>query len=70
MKAARSDIIFAAERRAAGMLDLKPCDFLALVNDGILPKPTLIGNHKRWDVEQLQSIVRGDAADGLTEVVW
>jgi len=66
----RSEVIFAAERRAAALLDMKPTEFLQLVNDGVLPKPTLIGAHKRWDVEQLQDIARGQAIDGLAEVVW
>jgi hypothetical protein len=34
------------------------------VNDGVLPKPTKIGVFERWDVEQLKTIARGDAAEG------
>jgi hypothetical protein len=70
MKNMRSDPLFAAERKAAAMLDLRPAEFLRLVGDGVLPSPTKIGIHERWDMEQLQAIVRGSAVDGLGEVNW
>lgn len=57
-------LIFATERNAAKLLDMKPAEFRGLVNDGVLPKPANIGGFERWDVEQLQSIARGDAAEG------
>lgn len=61
---ARPAPLFANDRSAAALLDMKPAEFRGLVNDGVLPKPTKIGGFERWDVEQLQSIARGDAAEG------
>lgn len=57
-------ILFACGRKAAALFDMKPAEFLALVDNGVLPKPTKIGDFERWDVEQLQSIARGDTAEG------
>jgi hypothetical protein len=62
--------LFAGHRKAAALLDLKPAQFHGLVEDGVLPKPTNIGGHERWDVEQLQTIARGEAADGMEEIIW
>lgn len=56
--------LFAGDRKAAALLDMKPAEFRGLVDDGVLPKPKNIGGFERWDVEQLQSIARGDAAEG------
>jgi hypothetical protein len=66
----RIDILFASVRNAAALLDLKPSEFRRLVDDGLLPKPRYIGIYERWDVEQLQTIARGDAANGIGEVNW
>jgi hypothetical protein len=49
---------------------MKPAEFRGLVDDGVLPKPTKIGGYERWDVEKLQRIARGEAADGIGEVNW
>ncbi|WP_299553219.1 hypothetical protein [uncultured Tateyamaria sp.] len=57
-------ILFAGDKKAAALLDMKPTEFRGLVDEGVLPKPTKIGGFERWDVEQLQSIARGDAAEG------
>lgn len=57
------NILFAGSKKAAALLDMKPAEFLDLVDVGVLPKPTNIGGFERWDVEQLQSIARGDAAE-------
>lgn len=57
-------ILFAGDKKAAALLDMKPAEFRELVEDGVLPKPTKIGGFERWDVEQLQAIARGDAAQG------
>lgn len=62
--------IFASERNAAKLLDLKPADFRNLVDQGHLPKPLDIAGHKRWDVEELRHIGRGDFASGMGEVDW
>jgi hypothetical protein len=66
----RRSLLFASDRNAAALLDMKPAEFRGLVDDGVLPKPTKIGGYERWDVEQLQAIARGDAADGIGEVRW
>lgn len=63
-------ILFAKDRNAAALLDMKTAEFRDLVNDGVLPKPTNIGGFERWDVEQLQAIARGEAADGMEQVIW
>ena len=47
---------------AAAMLDLPPAEFRRLVERGALPPPVRIGTHERWRVEQLNAIIRGDAA--------
>ena len=47
---------------AAAMLDMPPAEFLRLVGAGALPPPVKIGQHERWRVEQLNAIIRGDAA--------
>jgi hypothetical protein len=66
----KHNIIFATDRSAAALLDMKPSEFRGLVDDGVLPKPTKIGCYERWDVEKLQTIARGEAADGIGEVNW
>ncbi len=62
--------LFAGDKKAAALLDLKPAEFRGLVDDGVLPKPTNIGGYERWDIEQLQTIARGDAADGMADLDW
>jgi predicted DNA-binding transcriptional regulator AlpA len=47
---------------AAAMLDMPPAEFMRLVGAGALPPPVKIGQHERWRVEQLNAIIRGDAA--------
>ena len=47
---------------AAAMLDMPQAEFLRLVEHGALPPPVRIGKHERWRVEQLNAIIRGDAA--------
>ncbi|MEM1149852.1 MAG: hypothetical protein AAGI03_04745 [Pseudomonadota bacterium] len=61
---ARPAPLFANDQNAAALLDMEPAEFRGLVDEGVLPKPTRIGRFERWDVEQLQSIARGDAAEG------
>jgi hypothetical protein len=70
MKSVRSNLLFASGRNAAALLDMKLTEFLGLVQEDVLPKPMVIGSHERWDVEQLQAIVRGDAAEGVGQVNW
>ena len=47
---------------AAAMLDMPQAEFMRLVERGALPPPVRIGKHERWRVEQLNAIIRGDAA--------
>jgi hypothetical protein len=44
------------------MLDMPPAEFMRLVERGALPPPVRIGQHDRWNVDQLTAIIRGDAA--------
>lgn len=60
--------IFASDRNAAKLLDLKQAVFCALVDGGHLPKPIDIGGYKRWDVEQLRRISSGEVIDG--DIQW
>lgn len=66
----RPTLLFANDKNAAALLDLKTKDFHGLVSEGVLPKPMRIGEFERWDVEQLQSIARGDAIDGSEVIEW
>ncbi len=50
--------LFASETTAAALLDMKPAEFRQLVEAGSLPGPTKLN---RWDVAELQAIMRGDA---------
>ncbi|MBR9763873.1 MAG: hypothetical protein GYB53_10195 [Rhodobacteraceae bacterium] len=63
-------LILASESKAAKLLDMKPSDFRALVDAGVLPKPAEIGGFKRWDVEQLRAIASGDLASGPAVIEW
>lgn len=51
--------LFARETTAASLLDMKPKQFRTLVDQGALPAPCTIAGERRWDVEELQSIIRG-----------
>lgn len=53
--------MFASERTAAKLLDMKPCEFRELVNAGALPKPVTIGPFQRWDTVAIQRIISGAA---------
>ncbi len=52
--------LFATDRSAAKLLDMKPKQFRDLVAAGILPPPINIGNLERWDVEALTKALRGE----------
>lgn len=47
---------------AARMLDMPPAKFRALVDAGALPPPVVIGDMKRWRVDQIEAILKGNAA--------
>ena len=51
--------LFASDATAAKLLDMRPAEFRELVDAGALPSPVLIGQLRRWDVEELRAIVRG-----------
>lgn len=61
MPAARP--IFAGEKTAASLLDMKPSDFRRLVQRGALPGPVKIGDFERWSVTDLEAIVSGRKMD-------
>lgn len=54
--------IAVSERSAAAMLDMKPRDFRRMVDHGALPPPVRIGTLERWPVDQIEAILKGDAA--------
>ena len=56
--------ILASERTAAGLLDMKPDDFRRLVSEGHLPAGKEIAGIRRWDMEELRKIFRGELVDG------
>lgn len=62
--------IFATDRTAAQLLDMRPAEFLALVEGGHLPRPKSIGGLQRWDVQELHRIVAGEAIEGMRDVQW
>ena len=43
--------------RAAAYLDMSPSKFLALVGEGIIPKPVNVGGVKIWDRDDLDGVV-------------
>lgn len=57
---------FLATRNAAAYLDMKPAEFTTLVAAGALPGPVAFG---RWDRQQLDRIMRGEAAKPRAEDV-
>lgn len=62
--------LFASERNAARLLDMRPAEFRALVEGGHLPKPRKIAGFERWDVHELRRIVSGEAVEGMGDVQW
>jgi hypothetical protein len=64
-----SDPLFASERTAARLLDMKPDEFRGLVDRGHLPPPRRIGEVERFDVAELQAVIRGDKIGG-GEMQW
>lgn len=55
--------IWASERTAASLLDMKPAEFLSLVQCGALPKPKDLHGYTRWRVAELEAIGSGVAMD-------
>ncbi len=60
----KHDPLFVSEVTAARMLDMDVPAFRALRAAGVLPAPRAIGPHERYDVAELRSVIRGDAAAG------
>lgn len=54
-----AQILYASDRTAARLLDMTPSEFRDLVNAGALPRPSRIGTLERWNVEDLEAILRG-----------
>lgn len=65
-----TQLLFANECSAARLLDMKPTEFLRLVEGGHLPRPRDIGGLKRWDVQELRQIISGQAVDGMGDIQW
>jgi len=59
--------LFADAKTAASLLCMKRAEFLNLVEQGALPSPCRLN---RWDVQELQSIMRGDKACGYEDTKW
>lgn len=62
--------LFVNRQNAARLLDMKPSQFSDLVQIGVLPNPRCLGKYERWDVEELQAILRGDQFDEFENVNW
>ncbi len=61
--------MFAGEATAARLLDMKPKEFADLVARGFLPAPRDIGGLKRYDVDELRRVLRGDKI-GAGAMTW
>lgn len=61
--------IFATEKLAAQLLDMKPRELRALVEAGHLPPPRRIGEVERFDVAELQKVIRGELIGG-GDMTW
>jgi len=55
--------IFASEKTAAALLDMKPVEFRSLVERGVLPQPHDIHGFTRWRVSEIEAIGNGSAMD-------
>lgn len=55
--------IFANEKNAAALLDMKLAEFRSLVNLGMLPQPNDICGNDRWRVADLEAIGNGSVVD-------
>lgn len=62
--------LFANDKTAAQLFDMKLAEFLSMVDAGHLPKAKEIAGIKRWDVEELRRIARGETADGIGGIDW
>ena len=63
-------LLAVGEKSAAQLLELKPKEFKALVDQGILPRPGNIGPYERWDAGEQRAVIRGEFVDGFEGVNW
>jgi len=56
--------------QASKALSLTKSQFLALVDEGVLPKPRKLGPYERWDAQELQATLRGERVSGYEDVKW
>lgn len=56
--------------KASKALSLTKRQFLALVDEGILPKPKKLGPYERWDAQELLATMRGERITGFEDVKW
>ncbi len=54
-------LIFASERSAARLFDMKTAEFRELVKAGALPGSVRIGGFERWRVADLEAVASGRA---------
>ncbi|WP_226782715.1 hypothetical protein [Oceaniglobus trochenteri] len=53
--------LFASDRTAARLLDMRPAEFRALVAAGALPPPIRLHGYERWEMATVEAIMRGHA---------
>ena len=70
MKHGSATPLFASERSAARLLDMKASEFRSLVENGHLPRPRKIGGMDRWEVAELTQIVNGETAMAAMGMEW
>lgn len=60
-----------SEAEAAIYLSLSPSFFRRLVDQGVMPRPRIIGGRRVWDIEELdlafQALPREGGEDGLND---
>lgn len=62
--------IYASERTAAQLLDMRPEALRKLVAAGHLPAPVRIGPHERFDVAALVETLRGNRIEATGGMEW
>ncbi len=62
--------IFASAKTAAALFEMTQGEFLALVKEGVLPKPQKIGPYERWETDELKAVAKGTKTDGYEEIQW
>lgn len=62
--------IYASERTAAQLLDMRPEALRKLVAEGHLPAPVRIGPHERFDMVALVDLLRGARIEAAGGMEW